>query len=147
MGNGGEKESEREVKQKYHHVDSCSVLLVLPHPGLQWWGSLSCSSGGTTFIQSKSRVFMGCAVPIPITWVGMWISACFLSQFATVEIFVQVLTKHLPPLGLELGLSCCSTCAYLRFCYGGLSYGDSVLRQPTAFFKSLQKASHNLDLH
>lgn len=34
IGQGRGKESEREIKQRYHHVESCNIHLVLFHPGL-----------------------------------------------------------------------------------------------------------------
>lgn len=60
------------------------------------------------------------------------------SQLPAMGIFVQMLTKPLPPSGLELAPSYCVVCPYLKFCCGGLSCGESVLRHVTLFFRASQ---------
>lgn len=117
---------ERLSKRYHHNMDSCSILLVLFHPDLWWWGSLLWREG-TLLYSPVPGISLGTDA-IPAIWPGTSI----LSQFSTVQFFCldksylkfpqfaqwhfirSVNSKPSPFLGLELMPSCFAICAYLK---------------------------------
>lgn len=114
-----EEEKKRE-KERSSKIYSCGILLAILLVFLVV-GVLKCSSAGTTFKQSKSQVSTEhrcCSHNL-----GWHVCKHLLpfQQFSMVGIFVWMLTKPSPALGLKLAPSCCAVCTYLKFHCGGLT--------------------------
>lgn len=102
------------------------------------------SSGGTTFYTVQFQVFTGCRCHShDLRW-HLPKHLLPFPQFSMMVIFVWILTKTLPLLGLEIAFSCWAVCTYLKFHCDGLSYGGNVLRHVTSFYNSFSQVFPDL---